>query len=768
MENIWKFVNNRKIILLLNILVIAFIFFLPYYIFEGKLYLGGDDSKLMYSYPFEFLKNLSFFSWAKFSSISGNEFPQFRIPFLLAESLLMAIVGNRLFLNYFIFSLPLVVGFISFQYLVNCFFKNSLRPEIFVGGLLYVFSPIVVVNQLANFYSSVWLIAIVPIISYCLIKYIRTSDVYYILLNIIMCTLFSFGLASIPWVFAVLFPIILSLIFLPFFFKNTQAYLKKIIIYFGLLLLSQSYWILPFISASFNMQKNNLGEKILSGYNGFSQTVLSTATGSIINPLLNLFHRQIAFDFRWLLSDIFTNYYDKTLIFNMGFIVILFLGILSFKAYLSFREKRYYLIFLIIFAISLFLFTVNIGPFKNLFLFLGNVPGFIMFRNFYDKFAFVFSVFYSILLTFSLVIIGRKFPKFRIAFLFIVFILVAINVVPIKNIVNHPLWTTKKIYTNINFPKEYIDFISAVEKNVQPTSNVLSLPFNYASYAFIKEENSNNTYVGNSPLLIFTGINDFSGDLSFRSQDSNRFNNYLNEGKVKSLSDFFKEFNINFVIRIKNVPAEIKYSYLLESKDLRKQDQKFINSIVGQEIVESEKGNYVLYSTKNQYPIFSQNNIIYQRINSVTYKIYVSAFSGKNNFIFKDSYNAGWKLYLDNRSIPCKSLKIYVGNIGECVSKNVFIQGNEWKYLTEKAIFEKSHKEFGANGNKWTLDADFLKTGFDDKRYSVNKDGSINFTLTLFFFPQLYFYLGAILSFLTFLVLVIYYILFPKFYDKVY
>jgi hypothetical protein len=767
MVNIWKYINNRKIILL-NVLILAFIFFLPYYIFEGKLYLGGDDSKLMYSYPLEFLKNLSFFSWAKFSSISGNEFPQFRIPFLLVESLLILFVKSRLFLNYFIFSLPLVVGFISFQYLLNCFFNNSRRLESFMGGLLYVFSPIIMINQLANFYSSVWLIAIVPIIIYCLIKYIKTSNVRYILLNIFMCTIFSFGLASIPWVFAVLFPIAISIIFLPFLFDNARIYLKKSVIFFGFLLLSQSYWILPFISASFNTQKNNLGEKILSGYNGFSQTVLSTATGSIINPLLNLFHRQIAFDFRWLLSDIFTNYYDKTLIFNIGFIVILFLGILNFKVYLSIKERKYYLMILVIFAISLFLFTINIGPFKNLFLFLGNIPGFIMFRNFYDKFAFVFSLFYSILLTFSLVIMGRKFPKFRTVFLFMVFVLMAINIIPIKNIVNHPLWTTKNIYTNINFPKEYLDFVSEVKKIVQPTSNILSLPFNYASYAFIKEEDSNNTYVGNSPLLIFTGINDFSGDLSFRSQDSNRFNNYLNKGDVTSLNHFFKEFNINYVLRIRNIPAEIKYSFLLESKDLKKQDQKFINLIAGQEIIRSGKGNYALYSTGDQHPLFSLNNVTYQRINPVTYRIYVNGLSEKQDILFRDSFNAGWRLYIDRVDSRCKSLTIYAGNIGECASKNILIQGNEWKYLIEKAIFEKSHREFGVYGNKWTLDSDFVKAAVDDKYYSVNKNGSINFALTLFFFPQLYFYLGVVLSFLTFLILVLYCILSPKFYDKSY
>lgn len=756
MVNFWKIFNEDRWIKILNLVVIIFILFLPYYIFEGKLYLGGDDSKLMYSYPFEFLKNLSFFSWSRFSSVSGNDFPQFRIPFLLAASVIEITVKNRLFLNYLIFSLPLAVGFISFQYMVRGFFKDSHKMESVIGGLLYIFSPIILVNQLANFYSAVWLLPLIPITIYFLTKYLRTSNVIYILLNIIFCTFFSFGLASIPWVLGVLFPVIISLLFLQIFFKNVREYLKKIIIFFFFLTLSQSYWLLPFMFAAFNSQKNNLGEKILAySYNGFSQTVFSTATGTIIYPLLNLFHRQIAFDYQWPLKNIFINYYDKIFIFNVVFVLIIFFGIFNFKSYLSFKEKRIFLLVLIIFIISLFLFTVNIGPLENVFLFLGNIPGFVMFRNFYDKFALAFNTFYSILLTFSLVMIGRKFLRYRVIIFILVFILVIINMIPIKEIINHSLWTTKNINTNVILSKEYLNFASKLEKEIQPTSNILSLPFNSGSHAFIKEDNSNNSYVGTSPLIVFTGINDFSGDLSFHSQDTARFNEYLDKGDFKSLNKFFNEFNINYVLNTKNIPTEIKNSYLLTNKDLKKQGQKFISSITDKKIIESEKGNYELYSVKNQQPLLLLNNIRYERISPIAYKIYINNLSGKKELVFKDAFNDGWKLYLDNYKKPCQSLKIYTGNIGECASKNTFLDGNEIKYLITQSVFEKSHNTYGVYGNKWILDADYLKNKIDKKYYTVNKDGSVNFDLTLYFYPQLYFYIGLVISCATFIAMLL-------------
>ena len=59
---------------------------------------------------------------------------------------------------------------------------------------------------------------------------------------------------------------------------------------------------------------NSYAQKFLSkGFlDTFSPTVTATATGNILYPLLNLFHRQIPFDFGWKLTNEFRNLFECT------------------------------------------------------------------------------------------------------------------------------------------------------------------------------------------------------------------------------------------------------------------------------------------------------------------------------------------------------------------------------------------------------------------------------------------------------------------------
>src|SRR3990172_687381 len=134
---------------LINILTIFFLFALPYFLFDGKLFLGGDDTRLFYSYPLEFLKDKNFFSWNNSSSIGLNNSNQYLLPFLSIWSVISFIIPSKVFLNYIAFSFPLILGFIYFQRAVKELFNldNKHYPEIFLGSLFYIFSPILIINQ---------------------------------------------------------------------------------------------------------------------------------------------------------------------------------------------------------------------------------------------------------------------------------------------------------------------------------------------------------------------------------------------------------------------------------------------------------------------------------------------------------------------------------------------------------------------------------------------------------------------------------------------
>ena len=91
--------------------------------------------------------------------------------------------------------------------------------------------------------------------------------------------------------------------------------------------------------------------------------------------------------------------------------------------------------------------------------------------------------------------------------------------------------------------------------------------------------------------------------------------------------------------------------------------------------------------------------------------------------------------------------------LGECYSedKSSVIW---WMYrLKENAIFDDSHQLVNGYANGRTLDADYIKRNFSKEYYKENPDGSIEVNLTLYFKPQLYFYVGLWVSGVTLLIL---------------
>lgn len=754
-DKIYKIVTNINF---LNLITIILIIILPFLLFSGKLFIGGDDTRLYYIYPLAWIKHISYFSWFNSSSLGISNPNQFIVPFLAMWSMLGSFIP-KIVLDYLSFSLPLLLGFIYFQKLTLELFstnKESNRYAILIGSLFYILSPIIFINQLASFLYSVWLIGLIPVILYNFIKYIKTSKFIYIFVNIIWCTLFAQALVSIPWLLGALIPIIIGCIYVIFLFSKNKIifFIKKTIIFFGLLFLSQSFWLYPFILNFIIHSKNSFGGNVLSSNtaDSFTPTVIATATGNVVYPLLNLFHRQIAFDYSWQLKDIFLNFYDKIFFLNIIFPAIIFLAVLNYKKQLNLYEKKVFTLLFFVFLISLFLFTVNIIPFKQLFLIFGHIPGFVMFRNFYDKFALGYIFLYSLLLTFSLVIISRKYQNLKKWILAGVLVIIIINFLPVRQIIRAPLWTTKNIYTNITLPSEYMNFMSDVEKTVPTTTNILSLPLNIAAYTIVKDKDTNNVFTGTSPVKLFTGVNDFSGNLSFPPELSGQINTWVRKRDYRSLNEFIKNYNISYVFLTKNIPDEVKKSYLFDKNILPFQDEKMVKAITNDKVITSSSGNYVLYKTKYGSTALNSKNLYYEKINAVEYKLYIKNIKNPQDLAFLDSYHTGWQLFTEKS--PNKNWCIpqeYYPDTKTTLCKQNFYYFNiqDILYSFTNPVFSSSHKQLNEFGNKWIIDPKAITDNFNKAYYTKNHDGTINIEITMYFVPQNYFYFGSIISIIT-------------------
>lgn len=726
---------NKKVLRIsffaLNVLIIGLFFYLPYYLFDGRLFLGGDDTRLYYAYPSELLKYLASYSWITISSLPSN-IPNFHaIPFLLVSVLLDTIFQSKTYLFNFFFSLPFVLGFIYFQ---KCI-RELLGKEYILSlatSLIYVLSPITIVSHFSHFLTPVWLVALLPIIAYHYVRYIRYGTRRDIIFAVLWSIFLSMAYFAIVWLLGAIIPLVCGAMFLIIVGINPfKKIVKRTIVFVSYIFSSQLFWLVPFFMSMTYKGETDLGGKVISKTlsDSFSPTVLSTATGNIIYPLLTFYHKQIAVDYNWLIKDVFISYWDHISPLSMIYAIVLFLGIITYRQTIKGEMKVLFLFVLSAFLFALYFFTVNIGFLRSLFLLFGHIPGFSIFRNFTDKFSLGYIFIYSVLLSFCLHIIKKSIPKLFAPTIFLVIVITLINFLPVKQVINSPVWTTKHIYQTVNLPTEYFEFAEKIQSIVPNTSNVFSLPQNIASYAVIVESNRNNAYIGTSPFKFFTGINDLSGSMSYPEEISNSIRESIVTRNYEKLLTTLHQINVGYVLITNNIPDEITHSYLFDIHYLKFQNNELLDSITESETLRSANGTYVLYTMKKPMAVFlPPENIEFRKISPVKYEVKINNIKESQELLLKETYHPGWRVYLSEKQ---KST----------VTRHDLL---DLKYFFKPSFFDLSHKRSISYGNTWTIDTNTVLHDSTISSYEKNADGTVNIYLTLFFFPQLYFYIGII------------------------
>lgn len=723
---------NKKLFLIyiwfLNIITVGLFFYLPYYIFEGRLFLGGDDTRFYYAYPTDVLRNFAFFSWNNISSLPLYIPNHHLVPFLIVSSLLENVFSSKVYLFYFLFSLLLILGFVYFQKFIRLLIGKEYVIS-FAAALLYVLAPITLVSHLSHFLTPVWLIALVPIIGYYYVNYIKYGRPLDILKAVLWSIFLSLAYFAIPWILGIMLPILLGLIVFRIFIGNPfEGILKKTLVFYLFILVSQLFWLLPFFMSLMYRGESDLGAQVVSKTlaDTFSPTVLATATGNIINPLLTMYHRGIAFEYNWQLKDAFIKYYDPLLILSTIYIFVLFMGILKFKKVLKGDQEKLFIFFFVVFLAGLYFFTVNIGFLKNIFLVMGSIPGFSILRNFIDKCSLGYIFSYSIFLSFCLFIIKKSFKFYNpliIIFTFVVFI----NFIPAKNIINAPLWTTTNVYQTVNLPKEYLDFSKNAKAVIPSSSNILNIPQNSAAYTVITEKNGKNAYVGTSPFKFLTGINDLGG--SYPSKKATEIKDSIITKDYNKTLVILDDLNVGYMFVARNIPSQIYNSYIVDKEYIKSQNKEFIQSVSEKVILKSTQGNYELHKLKiNPKVITSNAKVNYEKVNSGKYKITLKNINDSSTLVFHETFHPGWRLYMGPESYK------------NTVSNNFF----DIAYLIKNSYFDSSHKNYNRYGNVWTVELGTIKN--DPELYTKNKDGSVNVVITLYFLPQVHFYIGIILT----------------------
>lgn len=724
---------KRHIHVLSTLAVCLLILVIPYYMFRGHMYIGGDDTRLYYHYPFEFLRNIAFSSWNSFSSFGFNNPNQFYVPFLLAWSVLRFIVGNELVLNYLAFSLPLITAFLTMGLLIRALIgEKDGHMSAFAGALIYVLSPITILHQISVF-LGIWFFAIAPLIVYFFVRYLRSNAFRYVVYASLTGLVFSVGFIAIPWIAGLILPLCVGCLV---FFLLTGSEMRKRLfintcIYVFFVAATQAFWILPFMMSAFGSQQSFAGTALSSDVAAtFASTVGVTASGNVMYPLVNLPQRQLAFDFNWDIKMIFEHFFDRIFLLDAMYVIIFFFGLFEYKKVLRPALRKLYLVLITAYASSLFFLTVNIGPLKYLFLQFGRFPGFSMFRNFYDKFALGYIFLSAIILSLSLYCIARSRRRYAGLAVPVTVLIIFLNAIPIRAIVNAPLWGTD-ISRETTLPREYTHFLSGVSTIVPPSANVLVLPLNIASYAIIPADDPRHVYVGTSPTKVIDSVNMISGGFSFFGRDSLIIRDFILGRRYDELRGFLAARNIGYVILQKNVPKEVMSSYLFDPEVKAFQDEQLEQNVTGELLLNSSDGNYSLYKTRVSTALFelSGGTVRYTKIHSGRFTVSFDDATESSLLQFRETYHSGWTMYPEQSSaaVTCNERIELKPGVTECRKGISWNMKDELYMLFSAPLAGMLHRENKEFGHEWDVEPGVSEA-------------------TIYFKPQRYVYIGIFIT----------------------
>ncbi len=395
--------------------------------------------------------------------------------------------------------------------------------------------------------------------------------------------------------------------------------------------------------------------------------------------------------------------------------------------------SRLLIIFSLLLFISLFLAKAAQPPFGELFLYLyENVPFFSVFRTADIRFG--FSVVLCIGILF--VLISRSLNKYILSGVIVAIIyfqsVIFFNGTAVKGENIKGQFYDRAIY----FSKDYQDVINFLNKDTTQSSYVLPLPaVEYSDYIFDKGEHHYGQDLLSKPVdkpFIYLSL---SKGISKNTYE--KLNRIITNKELETLNDFPIQY---LILRsdISCTECEIPSEKELSSE--------FANAY--------KNKTFTVYRIEDSPKIINVLDSMFTVINPVKFRINLKNVSSKKKIELLLSFNKDWKLFMSPvEKYKCQNKIAYIHlRTEECVDSLKFFEGEELAYLWSQPLAASTHTLSRGYANSWNVDPYIVKNNFDKKYYTVNKDGSIDFDLIVYFRPQSWFYLSFIISFISVIV----------------
>ena len=487
-----------------DIINLLIIFLLPLIIvfiwFRSGLLLAYTDLGLIMYDPQKWF-DIVRYVWFDLQS-TGHFFPQLMfIPIGGLMTVLYNIGFSPVSVQETIFYFSFLMNGLSMYYLSSTVIKDKDKSWIsLLAALFYMFNPYVLFNVWIKFNSTIWSLSLIPLLLALYINTLEKRSVKYALLFGLTTLLFSSSFPNPAFDFMIAF--ILFLYFIVHIFwnindpKEVYSSIKLSVLIVLISVALNFWWLFPWLFS------------FKSSYESQLVTVPSYDNYEILSKLYDL-----GFIVRLLRKDMLNWLfpYSTNLIF-IGFLI----PIISFISVITNYKSRHIFFFTFLVIIGLFIGKGIQQPFGEFSKWLfQNIPGFIIFRNPFEKAGILVTLGYSLLFSTGTILLYRTIKENNSLLLnkklskWIAKFFVLLSCILILVVYVWPMWTGElfirdpqgvdKSNLYVEVPKYYEEANNYINSK-EDEFRILVLPLSGGDSAYYNWEHG---YSGKEPSFLF-------------------------------------------------------------------------------------------------------------------------------------------------------------------------------------------------------------------------------------------------------------------------
>jgi hypothetical protein len=539
--------------------------------YDRLYHVGGDDTLLYYLHPWAVIQHfaVNIVGDNALSSVGGYGQQLYLVPFVAALGVLrwVAPFANTQSLA---FGLNLAGAFLAMRMLLGEIFgrDSDLAGVRTAVAIAYALAGPAVYTVWQTQLFAVYALSIVPLALAMLLRGVRTKQVGWAAATALVLSVFSVLIFALPWLVPLLacaIPVVVVTAW-----PDRRVMGRHLGVFLGLLLVLNAYWLVPQFAPVFLPQDSNLTltPQVRGGADD-ELIVRSVAEGnSPLYPLLGEFHRQLQRNYNWTQYRVYRHWNERLLVLHLPVFVLMALGI----AVRSVVRRTVAGVAALSWLTTVYFFGPDIGSWGlPLFVWLtGHVPGFVMFRNMYDKFGPAVALSGAMVLAVALVGLagrGRAAVGWRRIAIGGVAALALVEGVPFLAgaFFREPITGTKHTYPTVReLNADY--FALTKELSTRPRAGrVAWLPLNAANYVQISDvSRRDHVYSGVSPLLFFAGRSDLSGRLSFPGGGQDIIDALLRRD-AGYVGEQFRRYGVRYVVVNHDISSDLIASNFFSS-----------------------------------------------------------------------------------------------------------------------------------------------------------------------------------------------------------